>query len=140
YDAQGMLNRKWLSEQVFNDSDKLQQLNAIVHPIVIQDAVDWSQRQTFPYSLKEAALLYESGSYETVDFTRLVVAPQELRVARAMAGDGVSREDVLARMHKQMTDEEKKKYASFTTVTDGNQSVIPHIYTTPQRLINIHGK
>lgn len=140
YDAQGMLNRKWLSEQVFNDSDKLQQLNGIVHPIVIQDAVDWSLRQTFPYSLKEAALLYESGSYKTLDFTILVVAPQELRIARVMARDGVSREDVLARMHKQMTDEEKKKYASFTIVNDGKQPLIPQIYTIHQQLINIHGK
>lgn len=135
YFEDGSLNRKWLSAQVFNNPEKLELLNTIVHPVVIQDAVDWANTQTSCYSLKEAALLFESGSYKTLDYTILVVAPEELRIERVMNRDGVSREEVLNRINKQMPEEEKRKLADFIIVNDGIQPLIPQLYEIHKQLI-----
>lgn len=134
YLPDGMLNRKGLATQVFNDSEKLELLNSIVHPVVIQDAVDWADAQTSCYSLKEAALLYESGSYKTLDYTILVVAPEELRIDRVMKRDKVSRQEVINRINKQMPEEEKKAYADFIIVNDGVQPLLPQIYNIHKEL------
>jgi len=134
YFEDGTLNRKWLSAQVFNNPEKLKLLNSIVHPIVIQDAVDWANAQTSCYSLKEAALLFESGSYKTLDYTILVVAPVELRIERVMKRDEVSREDVINRINKQMPEEEKLKLADFVIVNDGIQPLLPQLYKIHKEL------
>lgn len=127
YFEDGNLNRKWLSDQVFQDTDKLELLNSIVHPIVIQDAVDWGNAQTGYYSLKEAALLFESGSYKTLDYTILVVAPEDIRITRVMTRDGVTEEEVKRRISKQMDEEAKMKLADFIIVNDGKEPLIPQI-------------
>jgi dephospho-CoA kinase len=134
YFYDGTLNRKWLSGQVFNNPEKLKLLNSIVHPVVIQDAVDWGNAQTFSYSLKEAALLFESGSYKTLDYTILVVAPEELRIERVMKRDEVSREEVINRINKQMPEEEKLKLADFIIVNDGIQPLLPQLYKIHKEL------
>lgn len=131
YFEDGSLNRVYLSKQVFDNSQRLEMLNNIVHPAVIRAGVDWSNAQNGPYSLKEAALLYESGSYKKLDYTILVTAPQELRIARVMKRDKVSREEVLNRIQKQMPEEEKLKFADFVIHNDERQPLLPQI-------INIH--
>ena len=136
YFEDGTLNRKWLSAQVFNNPTQLELLNSIVHPAVIKDAVDWSNAQTSCYNLKEAALLFESGSYKTLDFTILVVAPEETRIERVMKRDNVNREEVINRINKQMPENEKRKLADFIIVNDGNTSLIPQIYTLHKQLIS----
>ncbi|MCA5005849.1 dephospho-CoA kinase [Sphingobacterium bovistauri] len=136
YFEDGSLNRKWLSAQVFNNPTKLELLNSIVHPVVIQDAVDWGNAQTSVYSLKEAALLFESGSYKTLDYTILVVAPEELRIDRVMKRDAATREEVINRINKQMSDEEKRKFANFIIINDGITPLIPQIYTIHKQLIS----
>lgn len=123
----GLLNKEFISTQVFNDSEKLKQLNSIVHPAVIQAAEDWAEVQTRPYSLKEAAILFESGSYKKVDYSILVTAPIDLRIARVMQRDHVTKEQVLARMNSQMSDEEKAKLADFVIINDGIAAVIPQV-------------
>lgn len=131
YFKDGSLNRVYLSKQVFDNSQRLEMLNNIVHPAVIRAGVDWSNAQNGPYSLKEAALLYESGSYKKLDYTILVTAPEELRIARVMKRDKVSREEVLNRIQKQMPEEEKLKFADFVIHNDEQQPLLPQI-------INIH--
>jgi len=127
YDIAGHLNRAYLASQVFRDKEKLAKLNAIVHPMVIQHGEDWALSQTFPYSLKEAALLFESGSYEKLDYTILVTAPTDIRIARVMQRDAITREEVLDRINKQLSDEEKQKLADFTIVNDGLTPLLPQI-------------
>lgn len=136
YFEDGTLNRKWLSAQVFNNPEKLKTLNAIVHPVVIQDAVDWANAQTTCYSLKEAALLFESGSYKTLDYTILVVAPEDLRIDRVMTRDAVTRVEVLNRINKQMPEDDKRKLADFIIVNDGIQPLLPQIYKIHKQLIS----
>ena len=127
YLEEGEVNRAYLSGMVFNDPQKLARLNSIVHPAVIQASVDWANRQTAPYILKEAALLYESGSYKNLDYTILVTAPEELRIERVMQRDKVEREDVLRRMARQMPEEEKLQYADFLIHNDGVLPLLPQV-------------
>lgn len=136
YAGDGELNRSFLAETVFNNPEKLEQLNTIVHPAVIQAGADWAEAQSTGYSIKEAALLFESGSYTTLDYTILVTAPEEVRVERVMQRDGVSKEQVLARMDKQWSDEEKRKLADFVIVNDGSVSLIRHVMTLHEQFIS----
>ena len=133
YFPDGSLNKSYLAEHAFKDEESTKRLNALVHPAVIQDALDWSNQQTSAYSLKEAALLFESGSYKTLDYTLLVVAPLDLRIQRVRARDQATEEQVRARIDKQMPDAEKEKLADFIIVNDGVQALLPqvlHIHNT----------
>lgn len=135
YDTQGRLDRTYLASQVFKDNNKLDRLNAIVHPVVIQHGEDWSLAQTAPYSLKEAALLFESGSYKKLDYTILVMAPEEIRITRVMQRDGVTREEVLDRIRKQMPEGEKQQLADFVIVNDGIAPLLPQILPLHERFL-----
>ena len=112
YLADGSLNRIHLSELVFKNSEKLQVLNSLVHPVVAQDALDWHVvQQNAPYTLREAALLIESGSYRQLDYLVLVTAPLELRLERVMQRDSTTAAEVQARIAKQLSDDEKRPFA-----------------------------
>lgn len=136
YTEDGHLDRHYLSEIVFQNPEKLELLNSIVHPVVIKHGEDWAKRQTKAYSLKEAALLFESGSYKKLDYTILVVAPKELRIKRVQERDNISREAVLQRMDKQMSDSEKRKLADFIIHNDEKEPLLPQIEAIHQKLIS----
>lgn len=135
YFDDGTLNRKWLSSQVFDNEKNLQLLNAIVHPIVIKAAEDWGNAQVTIYCLKEAALLFESGSYKSLDATILVTAPLELRIERVMQRDGVTRDAVLDRIKNQMPEEEKMKMADYIIVNDEVTALLPQILKIHQNIV-----
>lgn len=135
YDRQGQLNRAHLASLVFNDTKKLEILNSIVHPVVIADGVRWSDEQSFNYSLKEAALLFESGSYKSLDFTILVTAPVELRIQRVIARDNVSKEQVSSRISAQMLDADKEKLADFTIVNDSHSPLLTQVIALHEYLL-----
>ena len=110
----GELNRAYLAERVFGNSEELAALNAIVHPRVIEDFEQWAQRQQGEYVVIESAILFESGIDSKVDVTVAVMAPESLRMERTMQRDGVSREQVEERMRNQLSDDERcsrSKYA-----------------------------
>lgn len=127
YRADGTVNREYLAAQVFNDTARLETLNALVHPAAIRAGEVWATNQTAPYCVKEAALLFESGSFRLNDYTVLVTAPEAIRIARVVQRDGVSAEQVRARMRRQWPDEEKARLADFTIVNDGKQAIIPQV-------------
>lgn len=131
----GQLDRAFLARVVFSDAQKLQILNSIVHPIVIQEAKDWAARQKTRYSLKEAALLFESGSYKELDYTILVTAPLDLRVQRVMHRDGMTEQQVRERISKQLSDEEKLQLADFVIVNDGITPLLPQVWTLHQKFL-----
>lgn len=135
YDNDGRLNRSYLASQVFRDKKKLDKLNAAVHPIVIRHGENWARSQTFPYSLKEAALLFESGSYKKLDYTILVTAPIDIRIARVMQRDAITREEVLDRINKQLPDDEKQKLADFTIINDGLTPLLPQILSLHKQFL-----
>jgi dephospho-CoA kinase len=126
YFDNGSLNNKHIAEIVFNNETELAKLNALVHPAVFRAFDEWDSKlpRHIPYSLKEAALLFESGSYQMCDKNILVTAPQALKIARVTQRDKVSEEQVLARMNKQFTDEQKIKMADFFIENDEDKSII----------------
>ena len=128
YTDEGLLNRPEIARQAFGNPELLQKLNALTHPAVARDGLAWQQAwQGVPYTLKEAALLYESGSYRLLDKIIVVSAPLELRIARVMARDDCSREAVLERIARQMPQEEKEARADFVLYNDGVQMLIPQV-------------
>ena len=102
------LNRDKLASIVFNHPDKLKQLNAIVHPAVKKHFEQWvGNNKNFPYLVKEAAILFESGSYKDCDAVITVFAPLETRITRVLERDGTTREKVLQRISNQISDDER---------------------------------
>lgn len=136
YQASGELDRAYLAEMVFNDKDKLDELNSIVHPAVIRAGETWADAQEGAYSLKEAALLFESGSYKKLDFTIMVTADEAIRIERVMERDQVTEQQVRARMEKQWPDSQKIVLADAIIINDGTESLISQVMTLHERLLN----
>lgn len=122
-----LLNRKYLSSLVFNNPEKLALLNSIVHPVTIKDAENWMQQQTTPYAIKEAALIFESGSQEYLDKVIGVYAPKTIRINRVMQRDNATREDVIARMNKQINEEIKMRLCDYVVANDEQELLIPQV-------------
>lgn len=137
YDSNNVLDRSALGKIVFNDKEKLELLNSLVHPATIRHSDEWASRQKAPYVLKEAALLFESGSFAQLDKCIGVYAPQPLRIHRVMKRDNISRNDVLARMHKQIDDSIKMKLCDFVIRNDEQEMVIPQVLSLHQQLLQI---
>lgn len=133
----GILNRAYLSSKVFNDKQKLEELNALVHPVTIYDANSWMNRQNSPYVIKEAALIFESGSQEQLDYVIGVFAPQSLRTHRVMKRDEVTREQVIERMKNQISEEIKMKLCDFVITNDENELVIPQVIALHEKLLSL---
>ncbi|NIG57674.1 dephospho-CoA kinase [Chitinophaga sp. Cy-1792] len=137
YFPDGTLNRKYLANIVFNDKNKLDLLNSLVHPATIRDSDNWSAQQTSPYVLKEAALLFETESFHHLDKIIGVSAPQPLRVHRVMKRDNVSRNDVLARIHKQIDETIKMRLSDYVIFNDEQHMVIPQVLELHQTLLQL---
>lgn len=108
------LNRQELAAIVFSNPEKLSQLNGIIHPAVKKQFKIWlDQNQSAPFVVYEAAILFESGSYQNCDYIITVTAPLEDRIARVMQRDNSSREQVLNRINAQWTDELRAAKSNF---------------------------
>ena len=132
------IDRVKLSSIVFNNKEKLDALNKIVHPAVAIHFNDWlNQHANEKYILKEAAILFESNAYKAVDKTITVVAPMELRIQRCIARDNTSRTQVEQRIKNQMSDEEKIKLSHFVIHNDESQLLIPQVLEIHQHLLKL---
>ncbi|MEO6327377.1 MAG: dephospho-CoA kinase [Ginsengibacter sp.] len=133
--SNGRLDRKLLGEKVFNDKKKLDLLNSIVHPVTIEDAEKWISQQTSPYIIKEAALLFESGSNKYLDFIIGVSAPLQLRIERTIARGEITYEQVTARMNKQMDEETKLSLCDYIITNDEQQLLLPQALKLHQQFM-----
>lgn len=131
----GTLNRQYLSQKVFNNAEQLQLLNSLVHPATIKDAQNWMLKQTTPYSIKEAALIFESGSEKNLDYVIGVHAPATLRIQRVMQRDGITKEEVLQRIGKQMNEEDKMELCNFVIENDEQHLLIPQVMALHEQLL-----
>lgn len=131
----GQLDRKHLAEIVFTSPEKLALLNALVHPVTLKDAEKWMQQQSTPYAIKEAALIFESGAQEHLDHVIGVTAPAPLRIQRTMQRDGITREEVMARMDKQMDETIKMKLCDFVLVNNEQEMLLPQILLLHEKLL-----
>lgn len=126
YEA-GRLNRKWIADIVFNDPFQLEKLNALVHPVAIEAGEKWAGKQKAAYVIKEAALFFEAGSTEGMDYIIGVYAPQHIRINRVMKRDAVSRDEVISRMKRQIQEEIKMRLCDFVILNDDQHLVIPQV-------------
>lgn len=134
YSAKGELNRAYISSIVFKDESELNKLNALVHPAVLRAFDLWtSKHMDATYVIKEAALLFESNSYQMCDQTILVLAPESIRIKRVMERDKINEFEVRARMNRQWTDDAKKKLASHILLNDETHLLIPEIVNLHQQ-------
>lgn len=114
-----ILNRAQLAEIVFNDKNKLELLNTIVHPAVKKDFEVWLlQHRNSAYVIYEAAILFESGRYKECDVIITVTAPEEVRIERVLKRDNTTREQVLSRMKMQWDDEKRISRSNFVINND----------------------
>lgn len=134
------LNRKYLAGIVFNDPEKLELLNALIHPVTINDAEQWMQQQSAPYSIKEAALLFESGAAENLDFIVGVYAPQALRIKRVMKRDGLTTDEIMKRINRQVNEEMKMKLCDFVITNNEQELLIPQVLKLHQHFSGLSNK
>jgi len=128
-------DRKYLAGIVFNDKEKLALLNSIVHPAIIRNAEHWMKAQIAPYAIKEAALIFESGSQRDLDLVIGVFAPLPLRIERVMQRDQIPEEEVRKRMGNQLDDRILKRLCDLAIQNDGVQLVIPQVLAIHENIL-----
>ena len=132
-----ILNREKLAQIVFSNPEKLKQLNQIVHPEVKKHFLKWlNKHKNHPYIIKEAAILFESGSYKDCDFIITVTAPLEIRIQRILKRDNTTREDILNRIENQWNDEDKVSKSDFVIQNEDVNEALKKTYEI-HNLLNI---
>ena len=124
---EAILDRAKVSEIIFREPEKLERLNALVHPATVAYADRWFEQQKTSYVIKEAAIFFESGSYREMDVMIGVFAPRELRIERAMKRSGMIREKVLSIMAHQMDENEKMSRCDHVITNDDLQPILPQV-------------
>jgi len=129
FDSNSTLNNKYLAKAVFNDKEKLEELNKLVHPRVAEDYGLWlSQHSKEKYVIKEAALLFEAGSHQLLDAIIVVSAPEELRIERVLKRDPFrTREQIMNIIKNQFNEVEKLTLADYILNNDSKSMVIPQV-------------
>lgn len=133
--SNGQLNRPFIASIVFSNKEKLDLLNALTHPATIRHANAWMQQQIAPYVIKEAALIFESGSAENLDYVIGVSAPKPLRIRRVMERDGISSEEVQKRMSRQLSEDMKMKLCDFVLVNNELELLTPQVLALHEQLV-----
>jgi len=127
------LNRPYIASQVFKNKELLNQLNRIVHPAVFEDFRNWVKKQDSVFVVKEAAILFESGSYKDCDFVVSVIADEDLRIRRVSKRDNISAEKVRDRIQNQWTDEMRVAKSDFVI---HNNSDLENLYEEFKKVYN----
>ena len=132
----GVLNRKWLSDLLFKDIHQLQKLNAIVHPAVMKNFQCWEEKQkNVPYIIREAAILFESGTDKDLDHIILVDAPVKVRIQRVQKRDQRSAEEIKFIISNQWSSEKKRTLADTIIENDDHHLIIPQLLFIHQKLL-----
>lgn len=132
----GLLDRMELAALIFNDPDSLSKVNSLVHPVVFENFIRWSEEQKSPYVIMEAAILFESGASNLVDRVATVYAPVEERIARVTRRNQLTREQVIERIRNQMDDETRMKMSDYKINNSENEMIIPVILKIHEDLLN----
>jgi dephospho-CoA kinase len=131
----GILNRSYLSQTVFSDSEKVAKINRLVHPVVALDFKEWANDQKSPYVLKEAALIFETEGHKHLDAVINVSSPLRVRISRIMMRDPHrSEEQINHIINQQLPDETKNELADFVIKNVDNKLLIPQILKIHEQL------
>ncbi len=134
----GEIDKAALAGIVFSDEKALMNLNSILHPLVLNNFLNWCETfGKFPYVIHEAAVIYESGVAGFFDKIIHVSCPKEIAVERVVRRDGIDENLVLRRMNFQMEDEEKAGLADFVILNDGIEMIIPQVISIHEKLTKI---
>ena len=133
------IDSKALSAIVFNHPEKLKILNGIVHPLVKKHFDDWAKKNAdFPFVIKEAAILFESGSYQYCDKIITVTASEETRISRVMQRDGATKQEVLDRIKNQWSDSQKISKSDYVIENENLEETKIQFQETLKKLKNLH--
>ena len=133
----GALDRSFLASKVFNNTSQLEILNALVHPVTIMDSVIWMSRQQTPYAIKEAALIFESGSAAGLDYIIGIYAPVEVRIKRTMQRNSSTYAEVASRIDNQLDESIKMRLCDFVLNNDEQQLLIPQVIALHKELLKL---
>ncbi|QNR23999.1 dephospho-CoA kinase [Croceimicrobium hydrocarbonivorans] len=134
---EGRVDRAYMASRIFKDEDLLKKVNALIHPAVGRAFQTWYQKQEAPYIIREAAILFESGTHKDCAKIIVVSAPEELRLQRVIKRSGESPEQVKARMAKQWPQEKKEALADYIIHNDHQEMLIPQVLQIHEDLIHI---
>ena len=137
FDDNRQLLRQKLADIVFHDPAALKTLNGIIHPRLILRYTNWlQQREEYPYTLHEAAIIFENGLEKSFDRIINVSCPENIRLERIKKRDNLSDKEIKSRMQWQWPDEKKNKLSDFVIVNDGSRFLIPQIIKIHKKLRN----
>lgn len=132
----GQLNRQYLGQLAFTDDKVLNLLNTIIHPLVQNSFNLWSDKQLGPYVIKEAAILFESNSYKTMDSIICVSCPESMRIDRLISRDNTTKEHIKNKMKKQWSDKKIRNLSDFIIANDHTSLVVPQVLAIHDTLKN----
>ena len=127
YNEDGSLNKNYVASRIFTDDDNIKRVNALVHPVVKRDFEQWAMSYDAPLVAVETAILYESGIIESVDKVLVVWADKETCIRRTIARSGMSRNQVISRMQKQMSSDEMLLLSDYSLYNDNGKPLLPGI-------------
>lgn len=140
----GVLNTAAMAAKIFADKSLLSQVNSIVHPIVLEDFIEWKKEQSskgMNFVIIESAIILEIPFFlDETDGVLVVTAPEDVRIERVTKRDGLSPEAVKTRMDKQMSDKERIDKADFVIFADGQRAVLPQVLEVYNRVNNLMTK
>jgi len=128
YFADGRINKDIFAKIIFSNKENLQKSNSIIHPVVQKCYEIWCNKYSkYKYTLKEAAILFESGSYKQMDYIITVVSPIEQRIENISRRDNLTKEMILKKINNQLSDDLKINISDFVIYNDKNRLLIPQI-------------
>lgn len=130
----GKIDRPKMANLIFNDTELLEQTNALIHPAVALDFSNWVKEQDSKYIIKEAAILFESGSFKNCDKIITVTAPEKMRIERVMLRNKISEKEVIDRIKKQWPEKDKADLSDFVIRNDNSESVIKQVLKIHEEL------
>ncbi len=133
------INKVYVAQLIFNDKNLLEKVNQIIHPEVTKHFLEWKSKQKAIYCIKEAAILFENGSYKNCDYTILVIAPLNERINRVIRRDKSSKKDIISRINNQWTDQQKALLADITienTNLEETQKKVKELHLNLLKMLN----
>ena len=127
YLSNGELNKQKLAAIIFKDEKALKAVNAIIHPVVRADFLNWAKQQQATCCAIESAILFDSGLDKDVDIRLMIYAPLELRIQRAIERDGANREAIIQRINNQLPEEEVRQKCDYIINNDDENLLIPQM-------------
>ena len=131
----GKIDRPYMASLIFSDPILLAKVNGLIHPAVAKAFSSWYAVQNSDYVIREAAILFESGSHKDCEAIIVVSAPEQLRIERVKARSGESEAQIRNRMSKQWPQSKKEALADYIIQNDGNAMLIPQVMQIHENLI-----